>query len=155
MLELGVEYVTGVGHGVASFFSGDHGDIIFQVGHYQPAEAAGKIIHFLSCQTARSLGRDFVANKCKAYFGYDEDFAFHMSEKDIFFECDSEIDRAFADGLEAQQVHARVKALFDRKIADLRTVGKLYAAATLEFDRDHLRCPSSGGSMWGDSSAKL
>ena len=45
-------------------------------------------------------------------FGYDEDFVFVPADQDVFFECDSEIDRAFADGLSAAEVYDRVKALF-------------------------------------------
>jgi hypothetical protein len=150
-----VEYLTGVGHGSYNLYTGDHGDVIFQVSNYHPDEVKGKIVHFLSCQTARDLGPDFVRNGCRAYFGYDENFTFQMAEKDTFFECDSEVDKGFADGLSASQVYDRVKKLYDRRIADLRGAGKLYGAATLEFDRDHLRCPSSGGVNWGDARAKL
>lgn len=150
-----MEYLTGVGHGSYNVYTGDYGDPIFQVGNYHPDEAKGKIVHFLSCQTARDLGPDFVSNAARAYFGYDENFTFTMPEKDTFFECDSEIDKAFADGLTAAQVYDRVRRLYDQRIADFRAAGKLREAATLEFDRDHLRCPSSGGSRWGDPRAKL
>jgi hypothetical protein len=150
-----VEYLTGVGHGSYNLYTGDHGDVIWQIGNYHPDEVKGKIVHLLSCQTARDLGPDFVRNGCRAYFGYDENFTFQMAEKDTFFECDSEIDRAFADGLSASQLYDRVKRLYDQRIADLRAAGKRYVAATLEFDRDHLRCPSSGGANWGDPKAKL
>jgi hypothetical protein len=150
-----VEYLLGVGHGSYNLYTGDHGNIIFQVGDYDPQEVNRKIVHFLSCQTARDLGPDFVRNGCRAYFGYDENFSFQMADKEIFFECDSEVDKAFADGLSAVQVYDRVKKLYDQRIADLRAAGKLYVAATLEFDRDHLRCPSSGGANWGDPEARL
>lgn len=150
-----VEYLTGVGHGSYNLYTGDHGNVLYRSGDYHPDEVRGKIVHFLSCQTARDLGPDFVRNGCRAYFGYDENFTFQMAEKDTFFECDSEIDRAFAEGLSAAQVDERVRGLYDRRIADLRAAGKLYVAATLEFDRDHLRCPSSGGADWGDPEAKL
>lgn len=150
-----VDFITGVGHGLHNLYTGDQGDNVFQVGNYHPDESRGKIVHFLSCQTARELGPHFVSNGCLAYFGYDENFAFTMADKDIFFECDSEIDRAFADGLTAEQVYDRVRRLYDTRIAEFRAAGKLRAAATLEFDRDHLRCPSSGGSGWGNVKAKL
>jgi hypothetical protein len=150
-----VEYLTGVGHGSYNYYTGDYGNVIFEAGNYHPDEAKGKIVHFLSCQTARDLGPDFVRNGCRAYFGYDEDLTFQMADKEIFFECDAEIDKAFADGLSASQVYDRVKKLYDQRIADLRADGKLYVAATVEFDRDHLRCPSSGGATWGDPKAKL
>jgi len=108
-----VEYLTGVGHGSYNLYTGDHGDVIWQVGNYHPDEVKGKIVHLLSCQTARDLGTDFVRNGCRAYFGYDENFTFYMAEKDTFFECDSEIDKAFGDGLTAAQVYDRVKKLYD------------------------------------------
>jgi hypothetical protein len=150
-----VDYITGAGHGLADQYLGDFGNVIFQVGNYQADEVDGRIVHFLSCQTARQLGPDFVAKGCRAYFGYDENFAYQPAYSEIFFACDSEIDLAFADGLDAAAVYNRVRKLYNREIAKLRAAGKLYAAATLEFDRDHLRCPSSGGAAWGDPAAKL
>jgi hypothetical protein len=150
-----VDYITGVGHGLSELYTGDQGDVVFRVGDYHPDEARGKIVHFLSCQTARELGPDFVRSGCRAYFGYDVNFTFYPEQQDIFFECDSEIDRAFADGLSARQVFDRAKRLYDKRIAELYAAGKLYVAAVLETDRDHLRCPSSGGNAWGDPEAKL
>ena len=150
-----VVYVTGIGHGQYDHFDGDHGEPVWELGKYDPGEAAGKIVHLLACRTGGKLGPGFVATGCRAYFGYDENFAVHMPQQAIFFECDSEIDRAFARGLSAARVYKRVRALFDRRIASLRSNGKLYVAAMLEFNRDHLRCPSSGGSAWGDPRAKL
>ena len=96
-----------------------------------------------------------VTNGALAFFGYDENFTFYMTEKNLFFECDSEIDQAFVDGLCAEQVYDRVRKLFERRIADLRAFGKVQQAAALQFDVNHLRCPSSGGSRWGDPKAKL
>jgi len=153
----GIAYLTGVGHGSYTTYLGHYYDPIFQVGNYSAAEANGKIVHFLSCETARDLGPDFVKNGCLAYFGYDEDFVFTMADKDIFFECDSEMDRAFADGLTAAQVYDRVKALFVQRAADFRAQGKQTEAATLESNLDCLRCPSSppGPNAWGDPKAKL
>ena len=150
----GVRYITGIGHGSYTTFTGDQYDPVFAVGNYNPTESQGKIAHLLSCETARDLGPDFVAHGCRAYFGYDEDFSFQLDTANIFFECDSEIDRAFADGLTAGEVYARTRALFDQRISELRAQGSNYKAATLEFDRDHLRSPNDGP-QWGDPSATL
>lgn len=106
LLEPGVEYITGVGHGLGDLYTGDYGDPIFHVGGYDRREVNPKIAHFLSCQTAAKLGPDFVRNGCRAYFGYDVNFAFTWKESEVFFACDSEIDRAFADGLTAGKVYA-------------------------------------------------
>src|SRR5207249_2313497 len=116
----GVAYLTGVGHGFPASYTGHYYDPIFPVGNYSAAEARGKIAHFLSCETARDLGPDFVKNGCLAYFGYDEDFVFTTAEQEVFFECDSAIDRAFAEGSNAAQVYDRVKALFTQRAADFR-----------------------------------
>lgn len=153
----GVAYLTGVGHGSYTTYTGHYYDPIFQVGNYSAAEAGGKIVHFLSCETARDLGPDFVKNGCRAYFGYDEDFVFVPAVQEVFFECDSEIDRAFADGLNAADVYDQVKARFVQRAADFRAQGKQTEAATLESDLDCLRCPSSppGPNAWGDPKAKL
>ncbi len=58
----GVVYITGVGHGSHTIYTGCYYDPIFQVGCYAAAEPAGKIVHLLSCETARDLGPDFVKN---------------------------------------------------------------------------------------------
>jgi hypothetical protein len=153
--QTGVVYLTGVGHGSYTTYTGHYYDPVFEVGNYSAAESSEKIVHFLSCETARDLGPDFVKNGCLAYFGYDEDFVFTVADQDTFFECDSEIDLAFADGLTADQVYDRAKKLFAQRAADFRAQGKQNEAATLELDFDRLRCPSSGGSAWGDTKAKL
>lgn len=108
-----IVYITGIGHGSYTTYTGDHYDPIFDIGHYQLDEALNKIVHFLSCQTAAQLGPDFVNHSCLAYFGYDENFTLNMDYADVFFQCDSEIDRAFADGLTAGDVYDRVIALFN------------------------------------------
>lgn len=149
-----VDYLTGVGHGNYDLYTGHFGDPIFRIGYYQPEEAAGKIVHFLSCQTGQRLGVDFVKHGCQAYFGYDENFTFLPDYSATFFECDSEIDHGFADGLTAGQVYARTRALYEKRIAELLAKGSGYVAATLKFDLDHLRSPSDGPS-WGSQAAKL
>lgn len=153
----GVAYLSGVGHGSSTTYTGHFYDPVFEVGNYSAVEVRGKIAHFLSCETARDLGPDFVSNGCLAYFGYDEDFVFTTADQDVFFECDSEIDRAFADGLNAAQVYERVKKLFAKRAADFRAQGKQTEAATLESDLDCLRCPASppAPNAWGDPNAQL
>jgi hypothetical protein len=152
--QAGVVYITGIGHGTPDTFTGDYYDAVFSVGNYAPEESQGKIIHLLSCQTALKLGPDFVLHGCKAFFGYDVDFTFFMDIANMFFQCDSEVDRAFADGLTAADVYTRVINLFNQNIAALRAQGSNYKAAAMESNRDHLRAPASG-SQWGDPGASL
>lgn len=152
------DYVTGVGHGTEDSFAGDNGSIVFAAGRYPAADVANRIVHLLSCRTAVELGRDVVRNGCRAFFGYDEDFIVPAAQMDVLFECDTEIDRGFADGLTAQQVYDRARSAFDKRIRALASSGDSgdrYAAACLEKSRDALRCPSAGGRSWGDTGAKL
>jgi hypothetical protein len=149
-----VVYLTGVGHGFYDTYMGDYSDVIFKVAEYSPEEVRNKIVHFISCQTARSLGPDFVRQGARAYFGYDENFTFLQDYAEEFLECDSEIDVALAEGDTAARADARARAKFDARIAEFLAAGKPYLAATLEYNRDHMRSPVSDAA-WGDPRAKL
>lgn len=148
-----VVLVTGVSHGTPDAFTGYFGVPVLKVGEYAPAEVNGKIIHFLSCGTAKILGRDVVyTGGCRAFFGYDQPFFLDLDDSaNFFFECDGEIDRALADGLNAADAVARAKALFNQRIQEL--AGNP-SAARLEFDCAHLKSPSDDR-QWGDPTAKL
>lgn len=152
-----VVYLTGVGHGFPESYTGDNLDPIFSRGHYSAKESQGKIVHFLSCETAAGLGPSFVTNGCRAYFGYSDEFTYPPALAEVFFECDSEIDRGFADGLTADEVFKRVLTRFQKHIDRLKSTGDggdLFNASVLEVDLRLLRAPSSG-SEYGDRKAKL
>jgi hypothetical protein len=152
-----VVYLTGVGHGFEDRYTGESMTTIFAVGEYDPAESKNKIVHFFSCETASRLGPDFVAHGCRAFFGYSENFTYPPSLAETFFECDSEIDRAFADGLNAGQVYERTRALFQKQIDRLKATGDggdLFSASILEVDLSLLRAPTLGP-QFGDTEAKL
>lgn len=149
-----IVYITGAGHGLYTTYMGQHFDPIFDIGNYQPQEPDGKVVHFFACQTAAELGPDFVNNGCLAYFGYDVDVIVPMHISDAFFDCDSEIDRAFADGLRAEEVYDRVIAHYNQKIRELEDGGHDGAAAALGYYRDHL-CAPSVDAKWGDKKAKI
>jgi hypothetical protein len=152
-----VVYLTGVGHGFVNSYTGDNLNPIFRKGHFSVKESRGKIVHFLSCETAAGLGPDFVANGCKAYFGYSDNFTYPPSLAEVFFECDSEIDRGFADGETADAVLKRVLALFQKHIDQLKSTGDggdLFNASVLEVDLKLLRAPSLDA-QFGDPNAKL
>jgi hypothetical protein len=153
-----VKYLTGVGHGVYSAYRGYLGETVFEVDNYKEKEVKGKIAHFVSCGTAHKLGVNFVKHGCSAYFGYDCDYTWHNVCPDAFFECDSEIDKAFAENHTAGEVYKRVKRLHEQWMARLRgmlTLAGDNAAAMLERNLKRLRCPSSGGPDWGSEDAKL
>lgn len=149
-----IVYMTGVGHGVYTTYMGDHCNPIFDIGNYQAKGLDNKVAHFFACQTAAELGTDFINNGCLAYFGYDVDVIVPMHISDAFFDCDSEIDRAFADGLTAEEVYDRVIAHYNQKIRELEDGGHDDAAAALGYYRDHL-CAPSVNAKWGDKKARI
>ena len=77
-----------------------------------------------------------------------------MHVSDAFFDCDSEIDRAFADGLNAEEVYNRVIARYNQKISELEAGGHDEAAAALMYNRDHL-CAPSVDLKWGDKKDRI
>ena len=150
-------YLTGVGHGFPNSYTGDNLDPIFSKGRFRRAESQGKIVHFLSCMTAAGLGPHFVTKGCKAYFGYSDQFTYPPILAEVFFECDSEIDRGFANGLTADEVFKRVRAGFQQHIDRLKSTGDggdLFNASVLEVDLRLLRGPASG-TEYGDPLARL
>jgi hypothetical protein len=150
-----VDFLTGVGHGLPDAYTGDKYDPIFQVGDYTSEEVHGKIVHFLACYSALKLGADLVKHGCRAFFGYSDAFTCHLEEEpEVFFDCDSEIDRAFADGLSAEEVYDRVRVKYDRHIDELYNAGKYHLAATLTFNSIRL-CAPSIDARWGDPKARL
>jgi hypothetical protein len=156
-----VVYITGVGHGTTDGtgdqYTGYQYEVIFKVAQYSPLESRRKIVHFLSCEAAIQLGPDFVHNGCRAFFSYDKPFTGPWLYANMFFDCDSEIDRGFAKGLTAAEVQKRAKARYSQRIAQLRAIGTdaaNYAAGVLENNLNALRGPSDGP-QWGDKRARL
>ncbi|MDJ0902844.1 MAG: hypothetical protein QNJ55_28995 [Xenococcus sp. MO_188.B8] len=168
--ERSIVYITGSGHGHPREFTGDYGCTIFKVGHYSKEESQEKIIHLLSCYTARELGLDMAQNGCRAFFGYDDPFYFVLNFSEVFWELDSEIDRAFAEVMSAEEVYDRVSKLYQQRIqeytdmwataimneddreGDQETVNVMYelyeVIKHLKGNYRHLCCPSVNP-KWG------
>jgi hypothetical protein len=115
------------------------------VGAYDGAEVNGKVIHLLSCQTAKQLGPDMVTKKAKAYIGYFENFTFVFdnpntptNEIELFWKSDSAFDLMMAKGHTVQAAHDKTIATFNAAIA---SVPNTSAATWLTWDRDFLRSP--------------
>jgi hypothetical protein len=152
-----VIFLTGVGHGFPNSYTGDNLDSIFSTKTLSEKECKGKIVHFLSCETAAGLGPSFVDKGCRAYFGYSDNFTYPPILEQIFFECDSEIDLGFIDGLNADEVYQRVVARFQQHIDQLKSTGDsgdLHNASILEVDLRLLRAPSLSAE-YGDKKARL
>ena len=98
-----------------------------------------------------------LRNGCLAYVGYDENFTFNPTFSDVFYNCDSEILRALADGATVAEAVKRAKDLYSRTIAGLISAGdaaSMDAAHQLQYNLQHLRSPMDGA-MWGRAEVKL
>ncbi len=151
-----VDYISGIGHGAPNEYTGDKIAAILQVGAYDPLEVKGKVIHLLSCQTAKELGKDVVTNGAKAYAGYFENFtivwddpATPGNETELFWESDSTFDIGMANGYTVEQAHNATIAAYNAAIA---SVPNTSAATWLTWDRNYFRSPVSDAA-YGDRSA--
>src|SRR5215510_3036842 len=136
-----IDLLTLSGHGLADRILGQSGTIL-EVGLY-PAEAVrAKIIHLLACDSGELLGPDLVANGCKAFFGYREQFLFPVASPRDFLDCDGVIDRALADGFTAEEAFRLALRAFNRKIEELKQAGQAFRASMLRHNRDCLVAPS-------------
>jgi len=150
-----VRYVSGAGHGTWSMFQGKGGKALFKTGTKYGTQLKGRIVHLLSCYTARGLGPDLVRNgKAAAFFGYLNLFKFAGSDPALCLELDAEIDRGLADGLSASQVHRRVLKQYDVAIAKMERTGNDYFKNYLIQNRNSLRGPIDGRSF-GSGNARL
>ena len=159
----GILYITGSAHGSDTECFGYDGEPVFQVGDYQSGEVEGKVVHLLACQTAAELGPDFVANGCRAYFGYRRPFTFPLDFPHIVLECDAVIDWAFADGLTAEEVHDHVIEHYNQRISELKSevndegrmdIKRARMIAVLENNRSYL-CTPSVDPIYGDGQARI
>lgn len=149
----GMVYITGVGHGSPTAYTGYRFDRLWEACTYDPLEAKHKIVHLLSCKTAQKLGPDLVKKGASAYFGYYENFTITWTHPEVFWKCDSAIDLGFCAGLTASQVATRTKAVYDYWIGRMRAVHEP-TATWLTWDRDALRSPENG-EEYGDPTASL
>lgn len=138
-------YISGVGHGSPTTYTGNLGDPILRVGSYDPAEVKGKCIHLLSCQTAKELGPDLAEKGTRAYAGYFENFTFVLddpntpvNELDLFWKCDSTFDIKMAEGVQTKAAHYGTVAAYN---AAIDMVPNTEAAVWLTHDRNYLRTP--------------
>jgi len=136
----GVVYISGVGHGSPIAYTGYQYDRLWEVCKYDAAEVKGKIIHLLSCKTAQELGPDLVRKGACAYFGYAENFTITWNHPDAFWKCDSSIDLALCNGLNAGAAAKVAIYVYNHYIRQYRGIHGP-TAAWLTHDRDALRTP--------------
>ncbi len=153
-----VVYISGIGHGSPTTYTGHLGDPILQVGNYDPAEVKGKVIHLLSCKTAQKLGPDVIKKGASAYAGYYENFTFvwdqpgtPVNETELFWKCDSAFDLMMAHGATAIAAHNVTMAAYKHAIAQVPNTA---AATWLTWDRNCFRSPGIDA-IYGSKTAKI
>ena len=144
-------YIGGSGHGNYSTFTGDQQAAVLRVGGYSASEVKKEVIHFLSCQTARTLGPDAVSKGAYAFIGYDENYVVDLGSSDLYWACDSQFDISMANGWTVQQAIADTYAKYDLTIA---SVPGTSTAATLLGNKNLIRSPVSGPS-WGNKATSI
>ena len=153
-----VVYISGIGHGSPTCYTGHLNAPIWCKCSYDIAEVRGKIIHLLSCQTAKELGPDMVAKGAKAYAGYFENFTFvydqpgtPVNEMELFWRCDSSFDIMMALGNTVEKAHNTTIAAYNAAIA---AVPGTAAATWLTWDRNYFRSPVIDA-KYGNKNAKI
>lgn len=153
-----VVYISGIGHGSPTTYTGHMGDPILSVCNYNSQEIKNKIIHFLSCQTAKQLGPDLISKGAKAYAGYYENFTFvydqpntPMDDTMLFWQSDSTFDVMMALGKTVEEAHYATIAMFNYCI---NQVPNTVTATWLTWDRDYFRTPVIDP-IYGDKTAKI
>jgi len=148
-----VVYISGVGHGSPTVYTGYRHSRLWEACRYDPLEVKGKIIHLLSCKTARELGPDLVKKGACAYFGYFENFTITWNHPNVFWKCDSSIDLALCRGLNATQAAKVALRVYNAWIRRMRSIHGP-TATWLTWDRDALRSPLHGR-QYGDNKCTL
>src|SRR5262245_32027843 len=148
-----IDLLTLSGHGLTDKILGQAGTIL-EAGRYPPPAVRAKIVHLLACDSGEVLGPDLVANGCKAFFGYREQFLFPAASPGDFLDCDGVIDRALADGFTAEEAFRLALRAFNRKIEELKQAGQAFRASMLRHNRDCLVAPSVDP-KFGDPTAVL
>ena len=153
-----VVYISGIGHGSPTTYTGHLGSPILRVGSYNTSEVKGKIIHLLSCQTAKTLGADLVKNGARAYAGYYENFTFVLDQPEtaideqmLFWKSDSTFDIMMASGASVEEAHNATVAMFNSCIA---SVPGTAAATWLTHDRNYFRSPVIDA-CYGEKAARI
>ena len=150
----GVRFITGSGHGTETTLIGHSGEAIFEIGKYNRDEVENRIVHFMSCLSGGELGPDMVKQGALAFFGYSDELAIPEGQEKILFECDSEIDRALAEGLAVADVHERAVSLFEAYIDRLTSLADDDTAKYLTADLQCF-CTPVTDSRFGDAAARL
>lgn len=153
-----VVYISGIGHGNPTTYTGHLNSPLLKACQYDPAVVRGKSLHLLSCQTAKQLGPDTIKKGARSYAGYYQNFTFvhdnpstPINERALFWRADSTYDISMALGKTAKDAGLQTIAAFNSAIA---MVPGTAVATWLTWDRNWFRSPHIG-TKYGKAIAKI
>jgi hypothetical protein len=155
-LNLGkIGFISGSGHGNELEFIGSDRSPLFEVDNYNSNEVSEKILHFLACSCAFTLGMDLKNNGCKAFFGYDQIFVFIKEYLDEFLAADHILDISISEGKTASMAHDAYMIEYERVKSDMLKRG--ISSTVVGFLEENMKsfCSPTKSASWGDKNAKL
>ena len=158
MSEPDVRLFTGLGHGSAEVFAGQHRLAIYSVESIGTAPGIqGRIFHLCSCSTAKQLGPALLKAGATAFFGYAAPVIVNLDEPGWLYQADSEIDIALASGSTCAEALVKAEDAFERAIHVAEANNSPRGVRALFGARVGLRGPNPGSlsRAWGDPAAKL
>ncbi len=154
-----VKFVTGMGHGLYTTFTGQHGAVIWDDSD-NFSYMKDMIVHLLSCQTGALLGRKMVSDGVAAFWGYTVNFTFyhrnpvpHALDSDptaeMYLRMDAIIDRGILKNMDSQSIYDAVTRYVAKALPKMKNAAQ---RSVLLDDYVHLVCPAT---TWGDAQATL
>lgn len=130
--------ISGMGHGSAEEFTGQHGNIVFS--RTAPHTAIREsVVHLFSCNCGNGLGASLCAQGAKAFIGYT-DYVSVPNETSLtryFVQEAAAIDRAISDGKNQREVKAAADASYANARAALLADPLADPTAVAEFENNH------------------
>jgi hypothetical protein len=155
-----VDYISGAGHGTYNSFNGYNDAVIWNT-TMNLSSLRGSIVHLLSCETARILGRKIIAQGARGFWGYREKFRFirrdpappHLHtdrSAGPAIMMDILIDRGILVGREPEEIYNLITDHFKRETARMPPFSA--HRAVMVHNLDHLVCPAL---YWGGRNVRL
>jgi hypothetical protein len=147
---------TGLGHGTASEFKGQHGLPVYSAKQVQAGPGIrGRIFHLCSCSTAQVLGPALLQAGASAFFGYLRPVLVnYIDPPGLFYGADAEIDRALAEGSTCSEALMRAEEAFQEAIQQAEKTGNGSVGVLITAAQD-LVGPSVDEPRWGDLQTRL
>jgi len=101
---------------------------------------AGREVYTLACLSAKLLGRKAHRRKCRAYWGYEEEFTFTLDALEEFRASANEGIKLRLKGLGWKKCLKKTKQLMTELANKLMAQGRILASICMESNSNCLRC---------------